>query len=198
MSTKSTPSLKTVTSLNKIWQEVYDDTEKALRVIASLKLEAIDVQIGAVEVKDSVTDDRMTVNPDGSINVNISSSSSVTTADFFTNNTTTGIFDLTGAEDTVLSIPVPAGSTYHISSLDWLANADSGCIVRFKVLDGATLVKIIRIKQTIVGEDECGHVDFAYPIQVIGGTFVNIVCTIEKINGIASGCANAGINGYFL
>lgn len=191
-------NLARATGLNKIWQQVYDDTEKALRVIASLKLEAVDLQIGAVEIKDSDSDNRLVINPDGSLNVNISSSSSVSTADFSTDDTGTGLVNLTGLEDVVLSIPVPNGSIYNISSWDWLANAPNACIVRLKIMNGASLTRLVRIKKSITGEKETEHIHFEYPITVIGGDNVELVCTVEKINGQSDGVASAGINGYFL
>lgn len=62
-----------ITSINKIIQEIYDEVTKAVRVTGdiSVSIETSDIEIGAVEVKNSNTDDRLKINPNGSADVNV-------------------------------------------------------------------------------------------------------------------------------
>lgn len=188
--------LNQVTSISKIWQEVYEESERALRVIASLKLENVDIQIGAVEIKNADSDDRLVVNSDGSINVNVlnPSSSGGTEADEGANEAGDGLIALTGAEDTILSIAVANGTTYHLEAWDWGASKE--CQFNLKILDGASLVKIIRVKGTN-GSQAQGQIIFPTPVEVTGGASISIVCTAERLSGVG-GFATAGINGFLI
>jgi len=72
----------------------HDETlgaKKVKIVDGSVRIDASDIEIGAVELKNSTTDDRAKINPDGTLDVNIANS----TKDYFTNDvddtTTTNI-----------------------------------------------------------------------------------------------------------
>jgi len=182
---------KQVTNQNKIWQQVYDEAKQALRVIAEIVVE--DIQIGAVEIKDSATDQRLTVHSDGTITVRNQEPGAV--VDYSTDDSGDGLEPLTGSEDTILDIPVSLGNTLRIASWDY--GASRACIFRLKVMNGVALQRIIRVK-TNSGSKAMDDLIFPHPITVTGGANISVIVTAERTDGNSGGFAQSGVNGYIM
>jgi len=182
---------KKVTNQNKIWQQVYDEAAQALRVIA--ELDASDIQIGAVEIKDATTDDRLVVHSDGTITVRTDETGSP--VDYSTDDSGDGLEPLTGSEDTILSIPVAAGNTLRISNWDY--GASDACTFKLKIMNGVVVQRVIRTKGN-TGSKPDNSVLFSTPLAVVGGASITVVVTAEKNKGNSGGFAQSGINGYII
>jgi hypothetical protein len=182
---------KQVTNQNKIWQQVYDEAKQALRVIAEIVVE--DIQIGAVEIKNATTDDRLIVHPDGTITIRVQETGAP--VDYSTDDSGDGLFPLTGAEDVVLSIPVAAGNTLRIAGWDY--GASKACTFKLKVMNNAVLQRVIRTKGNS-GSNPTNSLEFPTPITVTGGANITVEVTVERNDGNSGGFGQAGVNGYII
>jgi len=182
---------KQVTTQNKIWQQVYDESKQALRVVAEIVVD--DIQIGAVEIKDSITNDRLTVHSDGTITVRTQETG--TPVDYSTDDSGDGLEPLTGSEDAILSIPVVSGNTLRISAWDY--GSSHSCTFRLKIMNGLVLQRIIRVKAN-TGSKSMDSVIFPTPVSISGGLDINLIVTAERNDVNPGGFAQSGINGYII
>lgn len=116
-----------------------------------------------------------------------------TEADDSADDTGDGQVALTGAEDTILSVAVAANTTYCLTGWDWAASKE--CTFNLKVMDGVSLVRMVRVRGTN-GSQAHGQVTFPTAIEITGGASITLQCTAEKNDASSGGVATAGINGY--
>ena len=79
---------------NKIRNDEHDSVVKARRVKiveGNVSINAGDIQIGAVEIKDDITNNRLLVNTDGSIEVNVVNDDSNVFANYNVNDVESGL-----------------------------------------------------------------------------------------------------------
>jgi len=137
--------------------------------------------------------DELEINTDGSINVKIGASAGVVT-DASSDDAGDGLVALTAGPDVIVSIPVPAGSTYNLSGWDWYS--DRICTFRLEIRDGAALVRVIRAtlnSGSVPGNNNL----FLTAIPIVGAATRVVRITATRVSG-AAGVSSGGLNGFMV
>lgn len=136
------------------------------------------------------------VGADQALDVNVVqtvASDAGTEADAVSDSANDGLIALTGSVDTLLTIAVPAGTTYHITGWQWACNEQAD--FRLEVYDDTTLTETIR-RSLNSGAVPTGEMIFPTPIEITGGTNISIQVRARHVDGVAQGLAMGAVNGY--
>jgi len=129
----------------------------------------------------------------GSFNVNVDDVfESGVEADACSDDANDGIIAIGNTMTDVVTIPVPAGTTYYITGLD--ASCDKGAGYELIVDDDSTPTEWIRVGNLSAGSPDI-HKAFERAIEVVGGANISLKIRAAVSQG-ANGNASAAINGY--
>jgi len=116
-----------------------------------------------------------------------------TEADTASDSGDDGLIAMTGGVDTLVSIAVGAGVTYHIKAFHWAASEQAD--FRLEVRDSGALTETIR-RSLNSGAVPSGEFTFPTDIEVTGAANRTLEVRVRNAAGDATGLAHAAINGY--
>jgi len=136
------------------------------------------------------------VGADHALDVNVVSTvdgTSGTETDTVSDGGDDGLIAMTGGVDTLISLAVGAGTTYHISAFQWAASEQAD--FRLEVRDSGALTETIR-RSLNSGATPSGEYTFPTEIEVAGAANRTLEVRVRNAGGDASGLAHAAINGF--
>lgn len=153
-----TPSVQA--QYNNVISRVYDQPENALRIVGDINIKPGDIEIGAVEIKDHITDIRTAVDSTNALKVR--EAQLETSINQYSSGTGTA-----GVLTDILTYTVPTGKTFYIEGYIATGEAEA----RFEV----TVDSVVKTAYRITRADLTAEVNFGKaPIVALADSVVKV------------------------